>query len=433
MTRTAPRVRNAAIPLLALAAALSPGGGDALAEPADRSIGARLARHLAASPQLLDDPGGARTRLERLGIVPQLFAQHFVSWKAPGGGADPGGEFGHSGSYDLFVLVDAEELAGLPGLDLLAHAKGIYGRSVNDAVGAISDPIDDADADVPIYVEQLWLEQALLRDRLHLRAGMLSQQTVFDRNAYANSEDRQFLATFLDNDGVVPLPRGLGADLIASPTDWLELAVGAVDGDNSSRNAGFDTAFDGLESLTGHLELRLRTRLRSRAGELPGALRVGAFLDGRKRTVFDGAPAADAPPKTRRGSPGAWLSFDQLAYREGPQSPQGLGLFARFGWADEETNRVAWFWSIGASYLGLLPTRDADELGLGVYQAIASRRYRDAVDRNFRSETGIELYHRIAVLPWLAVTPDLQVIVDPGGWRSTDAAIVATLRVRVSF
>jgi len=44
---------------------------------------------------------------------------------------------------------------------VLLHAKGQYDRSVNDDVGALREPIDDADFDDPLYLDQLWLEQAL--------------------------------------------------------------------------------------------------------------------------------------------------------------------------------------------------------------------------------------------------------------------------------
>lgn len=419
-----------AIPLAALGAMLASPPRPAGAEPGSAS---GLRHHLATSPQLLDDPGGVRSRLELLGVSLQLFGQEYLGWKAPGGGARSHGAFGDSGSYDLFGLVDAGELAGWRGLELLVHAKGLYGRNVNDDVGALSDPVDDADFDAPIYVDELWLEQAAFGDRVRLRIGMLEQQTLFDRNAYANSEDTQFMTTYLDNDGIVPLPRGLGAALLVTPVDWLDVVVGAVDAENTSRSAGFDTAFDGFDSLTGYLELRFRSRLQGRAGPLPGSWRFGAFIDGRDRTLYSKTQAGTGQPIGERGHPGAYLSFDQLAYREGPESEQGLGVFARVGWADPDANRIAWFWSFGASYLGLVPGRDADVLGLGAYGAIGSERYRERVDPDFRGETGIELTYRIALLPWLALTPDVQVIVDPGGDRSADDAVVAVLRARVSF
>lgn len=394
--------------------------GPALAHPDV----AALARHLESSSRLLGDPGAARSRAELLGVSVELFYNQYLSWKPRGGGADTRADLGHSASYDLLTRIDFDALAGWRGLDLLFHAKGQYARDGNAKLGALSNPIDDADFDEAIYVAQLWLEQRLWNDRLRLRFGYLDQQVLFDRNAYANSEDRQFLATFLDNDPVVPLAVGLGAALILSPFEGVELAVAAADADNAPRRPGFDTAFDGLGSVTGYWELSLRTQLG--ACSLPGTYRLGGFVDGRAKPRWGSA-------RSDRGHLGAYLSFDQLAYREGPEGEEGLGLFARFAYADPAVNRIAWFWSAGLQYLGLLPRRGEDVLGVAVYQAIGSRRYREAVAPRFRRETGIELYYRIAALPWLAVTPDLQYIADPGATGAADDALQGTLRFRVTF
>jgi porin len=403
-----------------------------LATPQAARAGGEIVDHLASSPRLLGDPGGLRSELDRLGIELQLFYNQYLGWK-PRGGVEPRDTKGHSGSYDLFALVDVEELAGWPGLDFLLHVKGQYDRNVNPDVGALSDPIDDADFDEPIYVDELWLEQAFFSDRASLRAGFLEQQTVYDRNAYANSEDRQFLSSFLDNNAVVPLPNGLGAVVLARPLPWLELATGAADADNVPRHAGFDTAFDSWDSLTGYLELTLRARLPSAAGGLPGSYRLGMFVDGREKTVFGRRDPVTGRPEQERGHLGAWASFDQLVLRERPRSDQGLGLFARFGRADPDTNRIEWFWSFGLQYRGLLPGRDFDVLGAAVYEAIGSGRYRDEVNPDFERETGLEIYYQVALLPWLAVTPDFQYIIDPGAAGDSRNAVVAVLRLRMTF
>jgi len=339
---------------------------------------------------------------------------------------DPDQRFGSSGSYDLFGLVDVEELAGWPGANLLLHVKGQYDENLNEDVGALSDPVDDADFDEAIYVDELWLQQALVGDRVRLRVGFLEQQTLYDRNAFANSEDRQFATAFLDNNPLVPLPNGLGIALVVSPLSWLELALGVADADNEPRSAGFDTAFDGLDSLNGYLELTARTLLPSDWGALPGTYRLGAFRDGRRKTAF-------GRRNRHRGHYGGYLSFDQVAFREGGDEDQGLGFFARAGVADEDVNRLAWFWSVGLQYLGLLPGRDADVLGVGSYQAIGSDRFQDEIDSDFDEETGVEVYYRIAVFPWLAVTPHLQYVADPGASDAGRDSIVGLLRVRVSF
>jgi porin len=411
--------------LLLSAAAPAPAGADD--DVASEPLTARLARHLTTSPQLVDFD--ERRALERRGLTIQLFYNEFLGWKARGEG---GSATGHSGSFDLFARVDGEELVGWRGASALLQVKSQYDEQINEEVGALSDPVDDGDFDEAIYVDQLWLEQALFDARLRIRAGFLEQQTVYDRNAYANVEDRQFMNSFFDNNPLVPLPDALGISLIATPVAWLDLATGVADADNTPRNAGFDTAFDGANSLNVYLEARLETPWSRAERPLPGALRIGLFRDGRRRTVF-GRTDGSGAPQTDRGHWGSWISFDQAITREDERSEQGLGVFARVGHADPDVNRIEWLWQAGFQYEGLLPTRDRDVLGLAFYQAIAGDRYHDRVDSDFEGEVAIEVYYRCMVLPWLAVSPDLQYIVDPGGRDGTEDAVVGLLRFRVAL
>jgi len=383
-----------------------------------------FANHLLRSGRLIGDPGGARSTLERLGFDLQLFYNEYLSGKPSGDGANRDGVFGHSGSYDFLARIDLESLSGWRGADVLLQVKGQYDRSLNADVGALSDPIDDADFDEGIYIDQLWFQQSLFDGRLRARVGFSEQQTVFDRNEYANSEDRQFLSTYLDNNGVVPLPNGLGAMLLAVPAPWLEVALGAGDADNLPRHAGFDTFFDEIDSLTGYLEFRFRDPLS--AFDLPGNYRFGVFVDGRRLSNFRTGSRG-------RGHVGAYVSFDQLVWRERVDRPEGLGLFARAGYADRDVNRVSWFWSVGFESIGALPSRDRDVFGLGVYQAIGSKVYRDAINPDFDHETGIEFYYAIQAFGWLVVTPDIQYIFDPGARGVNPDALVGTLRFRVTF
>jgi porin len=415
--------------ILAVACPAAPAGADgpASGDGAAGGPAARLIRHLGESPRLLGDPGGARSRLEQLGIGFQLFFNDYLGGKVRGG-RNPDDAIANSASYDFFTLVDMESLGVVEGLAMLLHVKGNHGRNVNPDVGALSDPIDDADGDWPIYVAEAWAEQSLLQERFRIRLGYLDQQTVFDRNAFANSEDKQFMSTFLDNNPIVPLKIGLGATLLLDPVEWLELAIGTADADNVPRRLGFDTAFDGVDSLMGYLEIGFKVR-----GRLPGTYRLGAVWDATQRPVFGSLDPATGHPSLERGHPAAYLSFDQLVFREGPQDTQGLGLFARYGAADGDVNRIAQFWSLGLQYLGALPGRDADVLGIGMYQALGSSRYRREVDPSFDRETGVELYYRIALLPWFALTPDVQYIAAPGGARPSRDAVVLVLRARLTF
>ena len=51
----------------------------------------------------------------------------------------------------------------------------------------LGDPIDDADGHHGIYIDQLWYQQSSPDHKFQVRAGYLDQQTILDRNEFANS------------------------------------------------------------------------------------------------------------------------------------------------------------------------------------------------------------------------------------------------------
>ena len=79
---------------------------------------------------------------------------------------------------------------------------------------------------------------------------------------------------------------------------------------------------------------------------------------------------------------------------------------------------------------GLIPSRDKDVVGLGMYHVRTSDEYRDEINPQMLRETGYELYYSIQVTGWLTLTPDLQYIARPGGLTTTDDAFVIGLRAR---
>lgn len=396
-----------------------------VAAPAARAvdpsrIDGAFRRHLSGSPWLLGDPAGLRSGLEARGIALDLFWNHETGVLLGAGGD---GDLAQSGSADFFLRADLARLGVGLGGRVLAQVKANYNRNVNDDAEALGEPIDDADFDEPIYVDQLWYERDFFEDRVHARLGYLDQQVAFDRNAYANNEDKQFLNTFLDNSPTVPLEIGLGALLVVEPTRWLELAVAAADADNPIRETGFDTAFDGADGWTSYAEATLHGVL----GEgRPGALRLGVFRDGAERPVFGRGVR-------ERGHLGVYLSADQRVWNERGDGSEGLGVFVRAGRDDPRVNRIEAFWSAGLLYEGPLPGRGRDAAGLGLYQTFPSGDYRSHVDPEFTRELGVELYYRVQLAPWLAITPDAQWLHDPGGDDGAPDAFVLALRVRVQL
>ena len=65
-------------------------------------------------------------------------------------------------------------------------------------------------------------------------------------------------------------------------------------------------------------------------------------------------------------------------------------------------------------------------------QGVVSR-FVERIGEKPRRETALELYYNIRVTPWLNISPDFQVILDPGGRADGKDAFVAGLRVQASF
>ena len=387
-------------------------------------------------PRLTGDWGGVRTELQDLGVD---FSLNYNSYYGANthGGLDTNNAQRFSGSYDLIITLDLGQMGLIRGGKLLGFAQGFYSdsKNVNRKVGALGEPFDDADGTRTIYVDQLWYQQTFGNNKFRLRVGYLDQQSIIDRNAYANSEDKQFLNTYLDNNNaILPMTIGMGASLFVDPTDWLGIVIGAADGDARVGRTGLDTAFHDGADFFGYFQTDLRIKIPSSHGELPGTYRFGLVYDPRAKQVVLDSLGGRRFPRHETGDLAFYLSFDQMVYRESPEDKQGLGWFFRYGRRDDgDINRISNFWSTGLQYAGLIPGRDKDVVGLAVYSVHSSHRYRREIDSHFLRETGYELYYRIQVTQWLQITPDLQYIATPGALSTTDDAVVMGLRARVTF
>lgn len=372
--------------------------------------------------------GEWRQDLEARGIRFNVFLNDQYQAVAKGGLDTNGGR--NSASLDTIITLDLGKLGWIEDADVLMHLQSNWGEGVNDRVGSLADVNDDADGDLGLHVGQLWYRQRFLSRRVALTLGFLDFQTIVDRNALANSEDRQFWNQALDNNFIIPLGIGLGASAEIQPTNWWTVIVGAVDAQSVLYKPGFSTAFHDEDWFLAYAESTFKISLPSKKGQLVGNYRGGVVYDPRPRDVFG---PSNRPVESQGDDFGYFVSIDQKLFRESDKDDQGLGFFGRFGYRTPETNRISRFWSAGISYTGLIPQRDADVLGFGFALLRPSAEYRSWIDPEFENEIDYELYYAIQLTKWLVVTPDLQYVENPGGTDDGKPAIVAGVRIRASF
>ena len=381
-------------------------------------------RWLLDTTHLTGDWGGTRSGLEDRGIRFSLFYIHYFGHKDRGG-FDPVRRRSQSGSADLFGQFDFDTMNAIRGGEALIQLKHNWGHNINPPTGALSDPIDDADGDHALYINQLWYQHSSPSRTWQVRLGYLDQQTILDRNAFANSEDRQFMSTFLDNNNaIIPLATGPGIALFYNATDWLSLVATASDANAQPRTFSFAKVF-GSQYLT-YFETDFHARLDSPNGPLPGNYRFGFFIDPRDHMRFGGE-------RVEKQSEGFYLSFDQMLYGEPTGDDQGVGIFFRYGWRPAEVNRITRFWSGGAQYTGLFPHAEDHTLGFGAYTAIGSDVYRVHLDPSFDRETAYELYYAVPIGRAIRLTPGIQYIRHPGALTTRDNVFVFAFRARFNL
>lgn len=347
----------------------------------------------------------------------------------------------HTGSYDLEIGADLQQLLGIEGGSLFVHTEGSWSRlDINTtSTGSLFGVNGDAAGRRAMDITELWYEQALFDDTLRVRFGKMDITggfecrgcpVSFDGSAYANDETGQFLNGALVNNPTIAFPDfGLGAVVYWNPVEWWYASVGAIDARADGRETGFRTTFHGEDYFFYVFETGITPMFNSDNGPMPGAYRMGLWNDSQPKANSDGT-------KSYRDDVGFYLSFDQMFGKENsdPEDSQGLGAFLRYGCANSQKNDIANFWSFGFQYQGLIDGRDDDVLGAGFAQGIFSNSASATYTEDY--ESVIELYYSAQVTPWLAVSPNVQYVTNPSSPDNAETAgdaVVLGLRAQMSF
>lgn len=390
---------------------------------------------------LTGDWGGARKELQDAGVNYSFLIGTMSQINFLGGlNTENAHETGGRGFHILEL--DLEKMGLVPGGSFFIRALQTFNSGIQGDVGSLTPPYYalGSSGDQEILLDKYWYRQRLFDDRLEFRLGKLLNFTdLFDKNAYADNYMNSFMNRALNHNQTMPSTLGLGAFVKVWPTNWLYAQAAAIDPEvdadyNRRGTGGWHSAFHDSGHFRGYWEVGVLPE-HLFAQSLPGKYAVGWWYDGNTKTVFRNTLGGLLAPRTRNDDVGFFINLEQLVYKENadPKDKQGLGLFARYGFAHEEVNRIGDFWSLGAVYTGLIRERNKDALGFGVAQSILSDAYRREVNPQADRETVYELYYAYEVTPWLTITPDIQVITNPGGNNDARDAFVGGVRLKLVF
>jgi porin len=334
------------------------------------------------------------------------------------------------GRYDIELSADLGKLLSIEGGSFFIHGwggwpdeEGIDGFSVGSYFGTNAVSVGNRGMDIV----ECFYEGSFFSDNLTLAIGKLDFTGIFDASEYADDECAQFLNASLVDDPAIPFPQqGLGAVLTWDVTNSWYIMGGIGDAQADGRETGFRTTFCDEDYFFYVLETGVTKQLNSANGPMPGTYRIGFWNDPQPKANSDAT-------KSYRDDVGFYLSCDQMFAKENadPEDSQGLGTFFRYGYASNKRNDITNFWSFGFQYQGLIEGCDDDVFGVGFAQGIFSDKASLTYTDDY--ESVLEVYYNAKMTPWLAVSPSIQYIANPGGAEGVSDAVVLGMRVQMSF
>lgn len=292
----------------------------------------------------------------------------------------------------------------------LTHLPPFFVSPDGTATGVNNDVESWSDANA-LHINEVRYEQYFAGDQLRTTLGQIDLTSYFDGNEFANKETFQFIASIFNNDIAVDWGGnvnffGPGFVLNYHPIEWIEMTVGAFEGDGNYQDL-FDHPFVAAE-------VKLEPKMEKREGHY----RFGAWV---RATPH---PLILDPNRDRSKNGGFGISLDQ-------ELTERLGVWIRFGTQDGRVARFDRHLSGGVQWKGLFG-RAGDIVGAASGVTFPSRDYKKASGLR-QNEYYTEVYYNALIAPNVNVSPDLQYIVHPGADGAVNDIYVYGLRAQINF
>jgi porin len=248
-------------------------------------------------------------------------------------------------------------------------------------------------------VTNLYWKQYFFDSQLAVAVGRIDVTDFVDVYAMMNPLTHFLNLAFSTNPTIAAPNQGLGAAAGGMLTERLYMQAGFGDANGQAIRSGFDTFFDDSEYFS-YVEL----------GATSSKDRI--YLDNIHATLWH----SDA--RNAAGSPEGWgVAFTAQKFLCDKWLP-----FFRFGYADGDAALMQTTFSTG---LGL-QRENRDVAGVGLS-------WGSPADGTLRDQFTSEFFYRFQLTQFLAVTPDVQLIIDPALNPNTDVLALFGVRLRATF
>lgn len=328
--------------------------------------------------------------------------------------------------------VDLEKAAGLRGLRLTVSGLYAAGPSLTNEAVHDFNTLSNIDAFDSVRLYEAWLEQEFWDGTFSIRLGQILADAEFFVSDYgALFVNSSFGAIPLVSQNLTPPIFPVAAPGVRlraeSESFYAEAAAfsGNVGDPATNNQHGVHFAFREEEGALVFFELgyRMNPAAASQSpARLAGTYKLGGFYD-------SGEFEVDLGRRRARGNYGIYLVAEQELWHPGENAARALAIFGRLGVAPPDRNLVPLYLDAGLNFRGLIPDRAGDTAGL----AFSYTQLSDEMVAGGGDEEVIELTYQLVLSGHVFLQPDLQFIVRPGAVEPATPAVVAGLRLNISY
>ena len=358
------------------------------------------------------------------------------------------------GVAGLQLTLRLRPLFGWRGAQVFVFVLGTHGGAPSALVGDVQG-VSNLQAPAKLRLEEVWLQQHLFGDRLSWLVGRYDLNTEFYRLQSAallvNSSfgiGPEFAESGRAGPSIFP-NTSLGTRIDFKPFPNMVWRAAVLDGVPVNRPGGGFRPFAAGDGALLVAEVAILSRPdtlgapRHRRFQIgrrapraySGKIALGGwYYTARFQDLSERLPSGE--PVRHRGSGGAYLLGDRTIWSAGRGGgPAALSAFVQLGLGDDRVNQVGGYLGGGLTFTAPFAGRAQDQVGLAVASALSGSHYdraQAAAGTPAASETTLELTYLAQLRSWLAVQPDVQLVIHPGGTSARRDALVPGLRIALS-
>jgi high affinity Mn2+ porin len=284
--------------------------------------------------------------------------------------------------------------------------------------------------------------------RLTLALGKMAATDWFDLNRYSHDPRTQFMNWALMYNGAWDYPADVRGYDFGGVVEWNEenfaVRYGLFGEPHVANGPDIDSHFSKAHGQIWELEQRYKL------DERPGRVRWWFYINrahmGNYQRALELSPVDPDITETRTYASrkyGLGMNLEQ-------ELRDDLGFFMRLGWNDGHTESWAFTeidrtWALGLAQKGIRWGRPDDAAGIGFALNGLSPEHRDYLAAgglgfilgdgrlNYRPEAALEIYYALQLKKGVVITPDFQLVGNPGFNHDRGPVAIGTVRVHAEF